>query len=345
MSSSNSNPSGSNFNWLDYRLKELSIYTTPLQIYFNFKEYHLKLIREEKNRTGIYYFINLLNGHCYIGSSKNISQRMRNHLNRSYLILKKNSNMPFTRSLLKYGSENFCVVIIEYSKLEDLYERETFWILKLKPYYNILTEGGSSNNYKHSDYTKEILSNIAKNRILSSTTKVSISESLKGKLNHFYGKKHSYNSLDKIIEKKSLNKIYIYNSFKELLVILPSVKTLAKKINSNSATITKAIRESYLFRGEWYISSSLFSEEDFNITAKYLSYHSCDDLINEMIANSSVKKALFLFDSNKKFIRKYSGIMEAEKDLGIRHEEIKKYANLKKEFNGYIFSYHRLLDY
>ena len=64
-----------------------------------------------------------------------------------------------------------------------------------------------------------------------------------------------------------------------------------------------------------------------------------------MINNSSIKKALFLFDLDKNFIRKYSGIIEAEKDLGIRHEEIKKYANLKKELNGYIFSYHRLLDY
>jgi group I intron endonuclease len=84
------------------------------------------LIKEQQKKVGIYYFINLLNGHCYIGSSKNISQRMRNHLNRSYLILKKNSNMPFTKSLLKYGTDNFAVVIIEYSDLNNLYERETF---------------------------------------------------------------------------------------------------------------------------------------------------------------------------------------------------------------------------
>jgi NUMOD1 domain/NUMOD3 motif len=210
-----------------------------------------------------------------------------------------------------------------------------------------LIEGGSSKNYKHSSRTKEILSYLAKDRILSSSTKKLISESLKGELNPFYRQKHSYDNLDKIIKKKSLHEIYIYNSLKELLVIFPSVKTLAKKINSNSTTITKAIKENTLFRGEWYIRRSLFPEEisDNNLTAKFLSYHSCDDLINEMIANTSIKKALFLFDCNKKFIKKYSGIIEAEKDLGIRHEEIKKYANLKKELNGYIFSYHRILDY
>jgi group I intron endonuclease len=131
--------------------------------------------------------------------------------------------------------------------------------LKLNPYYNVLIEGGSSKNYKHSSRTKEILSYLAKDRILSSSTKKLISESLMGELNPFYGKKHSYETLDKIIEKKSLRKIYIYNSLKELLVIFPSVKTLAKKINSNSATIIKAIKENSLFRGEWYISYSLFT--------------------------------------------------------------------------------------
>ena len=170
MFSSNLNLSGSHLNWFDFRLKELSIFTIPLKSSPNFKEDRLKLIKEQNNKIGIYYFINLLNGHCYIGASKNISQRMRNHLNRSYLILKKHSNMPLTRSLLKYGPEKFGIVIIEYSNLKDLYERETFWILNLNPYYNILTEGGSSKNYKHSDKTKVILSNLAKNRILSSST-------------------------------------------------------------------------------------------------------------------------------------------------------------------------------
>lgn len=64
-----------------------------------------------------------------------------------------------------------------------------------------------------------------------------------------------------------------------------------------------------------------------------------------MVKNSSIKQAIFVFDANKQFIYKYSGIMEAEKELGIRHEKIKKYANLKLVCNGYIFSYHRILDY
>jgi len=51
------------------------------------------LVKDHKNKntTGNYYFINLVNGHCYVGCSKNISQRMLNYLNKpsGYLISKK----------------------------------------------------------------------------------------------------------------------------------------------------------------------------------------------------------------------------------------------------------------
>lgn len=79
-------------------------------------------------------------------------------------------------------------------------------------------------------------------------------------------------------------------------------------------------------------------------TPSYPSHLSCDSLIEE-IKDSKIRQAIFVFDSKKNFLKKYPGIKEAEKELGIRHEKIKKYANLKLEYNGYIFSYHRLLDY
>ena len=297
---------------------------------------------KNKNMTGIYYFINLVNGHCYVGCSKNISQRMSNYLNKSYLISKKNSNMPISKALFKYGPDKFSLVIIEYTESNLLYERESFWISILKPYYNVLTEGGSSINYKHSEETKLLLSKLAKDRIVSEDTKKAISEALKKELNPFYGRNHDSESLEKIINSKSLSKIFIYSSLKELLVIFPSVKTLANKIKANSTSINKAIENNTLFRGEWYIRKSLLNIEP---EIPKFSYLSCDSLIEDMIKCSSIKQAIFVFDSNKKFLAKYSGIMEAEKELSIRHEKIKKYANLKLAYSGYIFSYHRLLDY
>ena len=54
----------------------------------------------------------------------------------------------------------------------------------------------------------------------------------------------------RLIEANSAYPIYIYNSFKELLVIFPSVKTLAKLIKSNHSTLVNVVKNNTLFRGE-----------------------------------------------------------------------------------------------
>lgn len=79
-------------------------------------------------------------------------------------------------------------------------------------------------------------------------TKKAISKSLMGQLNPFYGKSHTSESLDKIINSKSLGQIYIYNSLNELLVIFPSVNTLSTAIRANSSSINKVINNKQLFR-------------------------------------------------------------------------------------------------
>lgn len=63
-----------------------------------------------------------------------------------------------------------------------------------------------------------------------------------GDNNPFYNKNHSVESKLTIIEAKSAYSVYIYNSFRELLVIFPSLRSLAKLINSNhSSTKSKVI--------------------------------------------------------------------------------------------------------
>jgi group I intron endonuclease len=69
--------------------------------------------------------------------------------------------MPIIQALLKYGKNNFAVLIVEYvssSALEQLSIRETYYITKLLPYYNVLKHGYSSLGYKHTFATKQMLS-------------------------------------------------------------------------------------------------------------------------------------------------------------------------------------------
>ncbi len=61
-----------------------------------------------------------------------------------------------------------------------------------------------------------------------------------------------------------------------------------------------------------------------------------------MNKNSYIKKAVFVYDLNKKFIEKYEGVTEAERIFKINHSTIKKYAKVSGKYKGYIFSYKRL---
>ena len=118
------------------------------------------------------------------------------------------------------------------------------------PHYNVLKQGYSSLGYIHTEETKKLLSELAKNRTHSDKTKGLIVRALTGENNPFYNKSHSIESKVRMIEANSAYSVYVYNSFKELLVIFPSVKTLAKLIKSNHSTLVNTIQEQTIFRGE-----------------------------------------------------------------------------------------------
>ena len=67
-----------------------------------------------------------------------------------------------------------------------------------------------------------------------------------------------------------------------------------------------------------------------------------DNIILEMINNYHIKKAIFVYNTNKEFIRKFEGVTHAQKELNINHDIIKKCALLNIPHKGYIFSYERL---
>jgi len=221
-----------------------------IYIYNNFKEDKSRILKEQKNKSGIYLFINNINGHTYIGSSAHLTTRIKNYLNTAFLKSKQNMNMPIVKALLKYGQSNFSFQILEHVSVDILTVRETFYITSVLPHYNVLKQGYSSLGYKHTEETKQLLSKLAKNRTHNEETKGLIARALIGENNPFYNKSHSIESKRRMIEANSAYPVYIYNSFKELLVIFPSVLTIASRINSNHSTIVSNIKTQSLFRGE-----------------------------------------------------------------------------------------------
>ena len=137
--------------------------------------------------------------------------------------------------------------------------------------------------------------------------------------------------------------VYVYNSFKELLVIFPSVKTLAKLIKSNSSTLVNVIKEQIIFRGEWYLVNMPYNISDTPLISHWHSKE-CEKLVEEINKSSHIKKAIFVYDINKKIIGKYDGVMDAQRALNISHCTIKNYAKVGGTCKEYIFSYERLVD-
>ena len=128
------------------------------------------------------------------------------------------------------------------------------------------------------------------------------------------------------------------------LVIYPSVKTLAKLINSNHSSIVKYIKNKTLFRGEWYFSNLPFNLTDTPLISNRFYSSKIYNLILEMINNSHIKKAIFVYNIDNEFIGKFEGVTHAQKKLNINHDIIKKSALLNTPYKGYIFSYERLRD-
>jgi group I intron endonuclease len=77
-----------------------------------------------------------------------------------------------------------------------------------------------------------------------------MAKALVGDNNPFYNKKHSTETKLRMMEARSSYPVYIYNSHKILLAIIPSARALANKTQSTHTTIVTYIKNGSLFRGE-----------------------------------------------------------------------------------------------
>lgn len=108
------------------------------------------------NQSGIYAIFNLMNDKCYVGSAVNFKQREYKH--RNELAHKRHHSRYLQFSVDKYGITNFIFVKLEYCPIENLIEREQWWIFKLIPEYNTVLVAGNVLGIKRSEETKRKIS-------------------------------------------------------------------------------------------------------------------------------------------------------------------------------------------
>lgn len=125
--------------------------------YFNLTETKT-IFSDNKGKSGVYRFVNLVNGRTYIGSSSDLTRRFRDYLSVVWLNkeLPRNKSIIY-RALLKYGYSSFRLDILEYCEKSECINREQFFIDTLSPYYNICTKTGSSLGRVTTDATRKKL--------------------------------------------------------------------------------------------------------------------------------------------------------------------------------------------
>ena len=273
-------------------------YSTASPIYDFFKDKNI-LLKEYKNKSGIYLIHNNINGKKYIGSGMDLSKRLATYYFPSRLC----DGRYISNSLLKYGHNSFSVVILcilsdtsVYIK-KDIISKEQEYINLYKPIYNLNPTAGSSMGFKHSEKSKQLISEFCKGKPLSNETKQKLSALFSGESNPFWYKVHSKDTLEKMSKQKvgSLNPMFHKEKSKEFIEHM-----YKDKRGSNNPMFGKPKSEETL---------------------------------------SKMRKKVYLYDSSKEFIICYDSVKSAVKYLHIAAETISKYLDTKKMYkNKYFYS-------
>ena len=80
---------------------------------------------------GIYKITNKINGKAYVGQSNDINRRFKEHQTCG-----GRSRIPLDLAIEKYGKDNFLYEVLEECSIEDLNQKETYWITLLETHLN-----------------------------------------------------------------------------------------------------------------------------------------------------------------------------------------------------------------
>lgn len=254
----------------------------PEVIYSNADTQKELIFRDNNGKSGVYRWINNINGKTYVGSSINLSHRFYQYYSlriMEYTLQKSQSHI--FKALIKYGYSSFSLEILEYCEPSKVIEREQFYLDLLSPIYNILKIAGSRLGYITSDKTKELLrlANLGENHPLygkthSEDTKALMRLAHLAENNSMYGKKHSeetkalMSAAQKLRDKsgfektaehrsklsKSLgHKIEITDVEANVSGIFDTVGEAAKYLNSSPTSVSRYIKNKTLFKGKYRI--------------------------------------------------------------------------------------------
>lgn len=122
--------------------------------------------RSLKRESGIYQILNVVTRKRYIGSSKSIGIRWKDH--RNFLRNGRHYNKHLQHSWDKYGESRFVFSVLEFCPIRELVTAEQRWIDRMRVYgesgYNAAPHAGSCRGCKRT-FTKEHRANLSKSSV------------------------------------------------------------------------------------------------------------------------------------------------------------------------------------
>lgn len=255
----------------------------------------IEFILNEK--CGIYIFTNLINGKRYIGSSKNLYDRLKTHVHN--LNNNKAHNKHFQASWNKNGEENFIYSILEFCSEEIRFEREQYYLTMIKPEYN-LTESVIANfGSSPSQEIRDKISNTLKEKYLSGEIKT-------------YRQEHSW------------QKCYIYNIIDLTLISECECKADAFKLLKCSD------RDNSVLKHALFYEKYCISLEKFNTQSQLQNY------INKNVLTCISSKGMYLItEDSLGNLKYYRTIVECANNNQSSKSTLSKHTNATIE-NPYI---------
>ena len=190
----------------------------------------------------IYCVTNLVNGLKYIGQTKNPKKRWCS-------LCCDNDRQKITKAIQEYGKENFKMEILETCDIEEVDNREKYWIDKFNTFhgegYNEHVGGMVLGEGKEHPRTGQKTPEEVKNKMRQTLKENGTWELRKGKNHPYYGKSHSENARKKISKGNRKNSpfdkkeaINVIKKYYEQNLIR---KDLAKEYNVSEQTISRII--------------------------------------------------------------------------------------------------------
>lgn len=242
--------------------------------------------------AGIYCIENLDTKKKYIGSSKNVYNRLHKH--RTLLVKSKHENIKLQNAVNKYSINNFICYLLEVCEIDSLTIKEQKWIDLLNPEYNITTE---------------VIRNV-----LSEESRIKISNTLKDRY------------LNGSIKATRLSKVDVYSINGDFIRTYSSITECSKDLKIHPSSIIRVIKKEYAqCKGYVFVNHN----EELCITKEFViknktsraksedkKYYSREVTVVDMVLNTTTV---------------YKSLKEAGKDLKISYQVLLSIVNKSKK--------------